>query len=99
MYMWAAIALTSLVTYLLRVIPVVALRRGISSRWLQGFLYYVPWAVLTAMVIPGVFTATSSPVTATCGFVAAVGLALSRRSLITVALGAAACVLVVGLVL
>ena len=94
-YMWLAIGLTSLVTYLLRVVPLVALRRGITSRWVQGFLYYVPWAVLTAMVIPGVFTATSSPISATCGFVAAVGLALSRRSLITVAVGAAAVVLVI----
>ncbi|MDD7464696.1 MAG: AzlD domain-containing protein [Actinomycetaceae bacterium] len=88
-YLAWAIAVTAIVTYSLRALPLVALRDEIRSPWLESFFYYVPWAVLTAMVIPAVFTSTSSPISAAIGLMGAIILALARRSLITVSLGAA----------
>lgn len=88
-YLAWAIAVTAIVTYSLRALPLVALRDEIRSPWLESFFYYVPWAVLTAMVIPAVFTSTSSPISAAIGLAGAIILALARRSLITVSLGAA----------
>ncbi|OKL54416.1 branched-chain amino acid transporter [Bowdeniella nasicola] len=88
-YLALAILTTSGVTYLLRAIPLVAMRKQIDSRWIRSFLYYVPWAVLTAMTIPAVFFATKSYVSATVGLIVAVGLAFMNRSLFTVVLGAA----------
>lgn len=88
-YLALAILTTSGVTYLLRAIPLVAMRKQIDSRWIRSFLYYVPWAVLTAMTIPAIFFATKSYLSATVGLIVSVGLALANRSLFTVVLGAA----------
>ncbi|MDO5701388.1 MAG: AzlD domain-containing protein [Bowdeniella nasicola] len=87
-YLALALVTTALVTYLLRVIPLVAFRRRLESTWVRSFLFYVPWAVLTAMTIPAIFFATTSPLSGAVGLIAALGLALARRSLLTVALGA-----------
>ena len=48
------------VTYLVRMLPLVLLRRSIKSPFINTFLYYVPYAVLAAMTIPDIFYSTSS---------------------------------------
>ncbi len=91
----AAIAVMFAVTYLPRTLPLVLFRREITNRWVRSFLHYVPYAVLTALTLPAIFAATTSPVSAAAGLVVAVVLAWWRRSLLTVALAAAAAVWVV----
>lgn len=98
-YLWAAIATTSGVTYLLRALPLVFMRQQITSIWVQSFLFYVPWAVLTAMTIPAIFFATPSLLSATVALAVAVGLAVARQSLLVVALGAAGSVWLIETVL
>lgn len=88
-YLIAAILVTALTTYTLRVLPLLLFKRPIQSIWIQSFLFYIPWAVLTAMTIPAIFYATSSWVSASMGFLVAVLLAWYRQNLFTVALGAA----------
>ncbi|STD13415.1 Predicted membrane protein [Dermatophilus congolensis] len=83
------------VTYLLRAIPLITVRRRITNIWVLSFLHYVPSAVLTAMTIPAVVTATSTPLSGMTALAVAVALALARRSLMGVALGAALSVLIV----
>ncbi len=39
-------------TYLIRVIPFTAIKEKINNRFVRSFLYYIPYAVLTAMTIP-----------------------------------------------
>ncbi len=87
------------VTYLIRMIPLAFFRRRITSRFFRSLLYYLPYAVLSAMVIPAVFTSTDSLVTAAAGLVAAVVLAFFERSLIVVALGASGAAFLMGLIL
>lgn len=94
MTLWAAIVIMALVTYLLRAVPLVAIRRRITSPWLLSFLYYVPYAVLTAMTVPAIIFATRSPISGAIALVVAVLLALRGRSLLVVAIGAAAAVLI-----
>ena len=91
----AAILVSALVTYGLRALPLVAFRRPIENVWVTSFLHYVPYAVLTAMTIPAILFATSTVVSGVAGLVVAVALALRGRSLLSVALGAAAAVWVV----
>ena len=43
------ILVMALVTYLIRVLPLVLIRREIKSRFIRSFLYYVPFATLAAM--------------------------------------------------
>ena len=49
------IAVMAGVTYLVRAVPFVAFRKKIQSKFIRSMLYYLPYAVLTAMVLPGVF--------------------------------------------
>ena len=73
------------VTYLIRMIPLAAIRGKVRSVFLQSFLYYVPYAVLGAMTFPAVFSATGNWVTALAGTIAAVVLGWMEKSLLTVA--------------
>lgn len=85
------------VTYLVRMIPLVLVKKKIENRFILSFLYYVPYSVLTVMTIPGIFYATGSYITAAVGFAVAVGLSLKSKSLVTVALISSAGVLLADL--
>ncbi|MBQ5431343.1 MAG: AzlD domain-containing protein [Lachnospiraceae bacterium] len=85
MKIYCYIALMAITTYLIRVIPLVLFQKEIHSPFVKSFLYYVPYACLTAMTIPAIFTATQSPVSAACGFVVAVLLGWNKKSLPVVA--------------
>lgn len=74
------------VTYLIRMLPLAFIQKKIRSPFIRSFLYYVPYAVLSAMTIPDIFSSTGDWRTALCGFAAAVILALKGKSLLTVAL-------------
>ena len=49
------------VTYLIRMTPFVLFRKKIKSRFIRSLLYYLPYAVLSAMVIPSVFYRLINP--------------------------------------
>lgn len=87
------------VTYLIRMTPFVLFRKKIKNRFVRSLLYYLPYAVLSAMVIPDVFTSTGSVVTAGVGLAVACVLAFLDRSLIVVALGASAAAYVTGIII
>lgn len=87
------------VTYLIRALPFVLVKKKIENRFLNAFLHYVPYTVLTAMTIPAIFTATESPLSAIPAFLVAVVLALRKKSLIVVALGACVTVLIIELLI
>ena len=83
----------SVVTYLVRMLPLVFFRKKIKSRFLRSFLYYIPYAVLTVMTVPAIFTSPPYIASAIVGTLVAVVLAYFGRSLVFVAAGAAAAVL------
>ena len=85
------------VTYLIRALPLVLCRKKIQNRYLLSFLYYMPYAVLSAMTVPAIFFATESILAASAGFLVALVLAFFKRSLITVASGAVVGVLLTSL--
>lgn len=97
-YLAQALVVAALVTYTLRAVPLLLLRREIESRWINSFLYFVPWAVVSAMVIPDIFTSTSSVVSATIGLIVALFLTWRGRSLLVVVLAAAVAVYLTELV-
>lgn len=94
-YMIAGIAVMALVTYLVRVLPMVIFRKKITNVRIKSFLYYVPYAVLSAMTFPAIFSSTGTYPSAIAGCAAAVLLAYKGKGLLTVAVGAAAVVFVV----
>jgi len=93
------IAVMAAVTYLIRMIPFTVFRRKIRSRFFRSFLYYIPYAVLSAMTIPAIFYSTGSVVSSTVGTIVAVVLAYFNRPLIVVALAAAASALLTGFIM
>ena len=94
-YLIAGIAVMALVTYLVRVLPMVIFRKKITNVWVKSFLYYVPYAVLSAMTFPAIFTSTGTYPSAIAGTGVAVVLAYFKKSLLVVAVGAAVAVLAV----
>ena len=87
------------VTYLIRMIPLALVKGKITSTFVQSFIYYVPYAVLSAMTIPAIFYSTSSMISAAAGFVVAVIVAYFGKPLLTVALSACGSVLAVEIIL
>ncbi len=87
------------VTYLLRMLPMTLIRKKINSRFIRSVLYYLPYSVLSAMILPSVFYSTGSIITAGVGLAVALLLAFFDRSLITVAIGASAAAYITGLLL
>lgn len=90
------IAVMALVTYFVRVVPLTLFRRRIKSVFLKSFLYYIPYAILSAMTFPAIFYSTGNLVTAAVGTAAALVLAYFDLPLIVVALAASALALITG---
>ncbi|MGN0169175.1 MAG: AzlD domain-containing protein [Lachnospiraceae bacterium] len=82
------------VTYLIRVLPFVLVKHEITNPRIKAFLDYIPYAVLSAMTFPAILYATSSILSAACGLVAALILALRKKDLLTVALASCTVVFV-----
>lgn len=82
------IFLMALITYIIRVIPMVLFRGQIKSPFIKSFLHYIPYCILTAMIIPSIFTSTTLIYSAIGGFVVALILSWFEKSLITVSISA-----------
>ena len=89
----------ALVTYAIRVIPYVCMRKEVKNKFFKSFLGYIPYTVLASMTFPVILDATSSPITAVVGFVVAVIVAYFEKGLLQVAIWACAAVLVMELAL
>jgi branched-subunit amino acid transport protein len=87
------------VTYLVRMIPLVLFRKKIENKYISSFLYYIPYAVLTVMTVPGILYSTGHMVSAAVGCAVALIFAYRKKSLIVVASLAALSVLLVEVIL
>ncbi len=85
-YLLICIAIMAVTTYLIRMIPFAFFRRKIQHRFVQSFLYYIPYTVLSAMTIPSVFYATGDLPSSIVGTMVAVILSYRKLPLIVVAL-------------
>ena len=90
------ILVASLVMYLMRMLPLVFCKGKIKNKFLQSFLTYIPYAVLTSMTIPEAFRCTPNAVASTLGVLVAIVLAYFGQGLLTVALSSTAVVFVIG---
>ena len=96
-YILGGIAIMALMTYLIRVAPMVIFRKKIENNRIKSFLYYIPYTVLAAMTFPAIFSSTNSQIGAIAGCIIAVLLAYFKRGLLVVALGAAGTVFLTGM--
>ena len=79
----------ALVTYLVRLLPLLFIKREINSRFVRSFLYYVPYVVLTVMTFPTVLYATGNYISGTVAAAVCILLSYFGRGMITVAIGGA----------
>ena len=98
MKFWLYLLVTAGVTYLIRMLPLVLMKKKITNRFILSFLHYIPYSVLAVMTIPAIFYATS-PIPAVAGFITALFLAYKGRSLLTVSAAACGAVLLCSLFL
>lgn len=83
------------VTYLIRMLPLILINKKIDNKFIQSFLHYMPYAVLSALVIPSIFISTGSYLSGVLGFVVAFAMSMRGRGLFTVAVFTCLCVFVV----
>ena len=81
-----------LLTAIIRILPLLILRRPIRNRFLRSFFHYVPYVTLAVMTFPAIVNATNSPLAGAVALVAGIILAWIGANMITVS--AACCVVV-----
>ncbi|MBR2615467.1 MAG: AzlD domain-containing protein [Clostridia bacterium] len=74
------------VTYLIRTLPLTLIRKPIQSRFLQSFLFYVPYVTLAVMTFPAILQATQSPIAGAVALVSGIFFAWRGLGLFPVAL-------------
>ena len=82
---WIYILISAVVTYAIRVTPLVIFRREIKNRTVRSFLHYVPYVTLAVMTVPAIIDATTSPIAGAAALVVGITLAALGKSMFTVA--------------
>lgn len=80
-----SVIVMAVVTYLIRMLPIVLFQKKITNLYLQSFLEYMPCVVLSCMTFPAIFTCTRSLAASVVGALAAMIFAWKEKSLIEVA--------------
>ena len=93
-----AILVMASVTYFIRMLPLVLIRREIKSPFVRSFLHYVPYVTLSVMTFPAILSATGVIWSALAALAVAVALSLARCKLPMVALAACVTVFLVELI-
>ena len=86
MNIWLYILVAAAVSFLIRVTPLVLIRRQITNPTLLSFLFYVPYVTLAVMTFPAIMDATQSPLAGFLALLAGAALAWSGGSLFLVAI-------------
>ncbi|MGL6174228.1 MAG: AzlD domain-containing protein [Cellulosilyticaceae bacterium] len=84
--LWLSIGIMALVTYFIRVFPLLLMKKQIKSRFWKSFLYYIPYAVLAAMTFPAIIYSTGSRLTGVIGAIIGITLAYFGKSLLQTSL-------------
>lgn len=86
-------------TYLIRAIPFVSIRKKIKNKYVNSFLYYIPYTVLAAMTFPTSLYVTGHILSSVCGLIAAIIVAIKSKNLTIVAVVSCITVLIVELII
>ena len=87
-----------LVTYVLRVIPFLLIRKKITNKFINSVLYYIPYTVLTSMTFPAALYVTEHFLSASIGLICAILCALKIKNLTIVAIISCVAVLLTELI-
>ena len=96
---YVSILVMAAVSLAIRALPLTLLRKNIVSRFLQSFLYYVPYVTRAGMTFPAIVEATQSPVSGLIALAVGIVAAWFGGGLFRVALACCAAVFLAELVL
>lgn len=83
-YVWLGVLILFVTTYFTRMLPLVFCKKPIQNTFFKSLLAYLPYAVLTAMLIPEVFQGSYGLIPGILGFIVAIILSYLDQSLIVV---------------
>lgn len=61
MNIYIYILIMGIVTYLVRALPLILIRRPIRNKIIRSFLYYIPYTTLAVMTFPAIMYSTRNP--------------------------------------
>lgn len=93
--MYIYILITGVVSYIIRVLPLTLIRKPIENKYLQSFLYYVPYVTLAVMTFPAIIHATQSSVSGVLALIIGIFAAYAGAGLLPVAVICCAVVLII----
>ena len=79
------VLLAIVTTNMIRVVPMLLIKRQIENRFLRSFLYYVPYVTLAVMTFPSMIQTTMSPISGTVALIVGLIAAWRRMGLFPVA--------------
>lgn len=80
--------IVALTTYLIRAIPFSLITKKVTNKYVKSFLYYIPYTVLAAMILPFALYVTGSIYSSIAGLLVALIVAIKKSNLTLVALAA-----------
>ena len=86
-YFFVAIIIMAGITYLIRLLPLLFIKKRIENVFLKSFLYYVPYVVLSVIAFPAILTSTGHMASGLAAALICVVLAYMRRGLISCMVG------------
>ena len=84
-YLLLTVFVMAVMTYLPRMLPLTFFKKEIHSRFIRSLLYYVPYAVLSALIFPSILYATGHMGSALVGGLAGIYFAYRQKGLVFVA--------------
>ena len=91
--MYIYIFIMAAVSYAIRVLPLTLIKKPIKNKFLQSFLYYVPYVTLAVMTFPAIVNATQSPLSGLVALIVGIVAAWVGADLLIVAVSCCAVVL------
>lgn len=98
-YFVLALLVTAGITYLIRLLPLLFVRKRIKNEFLKSFLYYIPYVVLSVLAFPAILTSTGNLASGIAAAVVCAILAYMNRGLIVCMLGSVSAALVTEIIL
>ena len=68
MHKYTYIGIMAATIAVIRLLPVLLIRKPIKNRFIKSFLYYVPYVTLAVMTFPAIMEATQSPIAGLVAF-------------------------------
>lgn len=84
-------------TWLMRISSSLVMKKPIENRFIQSFLYYVPYVTLAVMTFPAIIEATQSPVAGAAALIVCMAAAWFGAGLFPVAIAGCVTVFIIEL--